>query len=104
MIKVKILPPEHPRIAPTLSGLAAVHTKRERYRSAEPLLRRALSVLEKAPGPQDLDTAIALENYALVLRKTRRDSEAGAFEERSRLIRQTVRAAFASQETRTAIE
>jgi Tetratricopeptide repeat len=57
------------------------------YSKAEPLLKRALAVIEEARGPHHSDVSAALENYAVLLRKTKRLSEAEKLEERAMSIR-----------------
>jgi hypothetical protein len=58
-----------------------------RYAEAEPLYQRALAILEKALGPSHPHVATTLENYALLLRKTKRDGEAAKMETRAQSIR-----------------
>jgi Tetratricopeptide repeat len=43
--------------------------------------------MEEARGPHHADVAAALENYAVVLRKTERSSDAEKLEERAMSIR-----------------
>ncbi len=45
-------------------------------KEAEPLHKRALAIWEKALGPEHPDVPTSLENYAAMLRKTRRATEA----------------------------
>jgi hypothetical protein len=59
-----------------------VYLRAGRYSRAEPLLARSLAIFEKAYDPQQRDVAVALENYALVLRKLKRETEADALLER----------------------
>ncbi len=54
---------------------------------AEPLYKRALAIREKALGPKHPDLATALENYASLLRKTERTTEATKMEARAEAIR-----------------
>jgi hypothetical protein len=53
---------------------------------AESLYLRALSVQEKVLGPMHPDNATTLYNYAALLRKTRRKSEARKLVTRARQI------------------
>ena len=53
---------------------------------AEPLYQRALAIREKALGPEHPDVATSLENYADLLRKTGRVSEATKMEARAKAI------------------
>ena len=54
---------------------------------AEPLFKRALAIVEKALGPQHPDVVTSLENYAALLRKTERTTEATKMEARAKAIR-----------------
>ncbi len=49
-----------------LEGLGVYLTLRARYAEAEPLLRRALAIIEKHRGPNHPDVALALINLSLV--------------------------------------
>lgn len=57
------------------SGLGTVYVKQGRYEEAEPLLKRALEIREKALGPEHPDTTTVLENYAELLRRMKREDE-----------------------------
>ena len=50
--------------------------KQDRYGEAEPLVRRALAIKEKALGAEHLDTASSLNNLATVLSAQGRYGEA----------------------------
>ena len=50
-IKEKALGPDHPDVGTTLNNLAALYEKQGRTTEAEPLLKRALTIREKALGP-----------------------------------------------------
>ena len=60
---------------------------------AEPLYKRALTIMERALGPEHPYVAQALENYAVLLRETGRssgglrDAEAAKMEARAKAIR-----------------
>ena len=56
-----------------LCNIAVCAMDRGRYRDAEPYLLRTMRIEEASPS-QDGSTLSVLENYALVLRKTRRGS------------------------------
>ncbi len=58
-----------------------------RYAEAEPLLKRALAIREKTLGPEHPRVATTLENYAALLRKTGRTTEAAKLEARAKAIR-----------------
>ena len=74
-------------MATSLNRLAALYYSQGKYNEAEPLYRRALSIWEKALGPEHPDVATVLENYALLLRKTNREAQAEELEARARAIR-----------------
>ena len=78
---------DHPQVGVALNNLAAFHREQGHYEEAEPLYRRALSVLTKALGPDHPNVATLLGNYAELLRKLHRDSEAEKMEARAQAIR-----------------
>ncbi len=57
------------------------------FAEAEPLNKRALSIVEKALGPDHPHVATNLMNYAALLRKTGRGTEAVKLEARAKAIR-----------------
>ena len=54
---------------------------------AEPLFRRALSIMEKTFGPEHPHVAVVLLNYASLLRQTKHDAKAKKLELRAEQIR-----------------
>ena len=74
-------------MAISLNNLALLYRAQGKYTEAEPLFRRALAVWEKALGPEHPNVAMALENYAALLRKTNRAAEAAKLEARAQAIR-----------------
>ncbi len=74
-------------MAASLNNLALLYAAQGRYAEAEPLYKRALAISEKALGPDHPNVATSLENYAAVLRKTGRTSEAANIEARAKTIR-----------------
>ncbi len=58
-----------------------------KYAEAEPLYKRSLAIVEKALGPEHPDVATSLKNYAALLRKTGRATEASKMEARAKAIR-----------------
>ena len=58
-----------------------------KYAEAEPLARKAVTLREQALGPEHPELAKSLEEYALVLRKLKREAEADAAEARAKAIR-----------------
>jgi tetratricopeptide (TPR) repeat protein len=69
------------------SGLAALYYSQGQYAEAEPLYQRALGIRGKALGPEHLDVATSLENYASLLRNTHRPEDAISLESRAKAIR-----------------
>jgi tetratricopeptide (TPR) repeat protein len=63
-------------------NLATLYFNQGQYAKAEPLFRRALTILEKALGPDHPDVATSLEHYALCLRAMDRSQEAEPLEAR----------------------
>jgi tetratricopeptide (TPR) repeat protein len=71
--------PEDPRLAASLMALALLYHAQGQYAEAEPLYKQALAIKE--------DVVAALENYADLLRKTNRQTEAEKMEARAKAIR-----------------
>ena len=63
-IREKVLGPEHPDTAQSLSNLAGLYNSQGLYAKAEPLFQRALVIREKVLGPEHPDTAQSLNNLA----------------------------------------
>ncbi len=74
-------------VAIRLNNLACSYTKQAKYAEAEPLYLRSLKIREKALGVNHPKVATVLENYALLLRATNRESEAVELVERAKAIR-----------------
>ena len=74
-------------MATSLNNLAEFYRAQGQYAEAEPLFRRSLAIMEKALGPEHPHVAACLENYAGLLRKTNRQSEAAKLEARAKAIR-----------------
>ncbi len=74
-------------MAQTLNNLAALYYTKGKYVEAEPLYKRALAIVEKALGPEHPYVAKILANYAALLRKTGRGTEASKLEARAKAIR-----------------
>ena len=62
----KVLGPEHPLTAQSLSNLALLYNNMGAYEKVEPLVRRSLAIREKALGLEHPDTANSLNNLALL--------------------------------------
>jgi tetratricopeptide (TPR) repeat protein len=81
-VKIKLHGEENLEVAVNLHNLAAVHSAKGRWTLAEPLYRRALEIREKALGAEHRDLVPILTNYALMLKRAKRDEEAKQLEER----------------------
>ena len=71
----------------SLNNLAELYRAQGRYTDAEPLYKRSLAIWEMALGPEHPDVATSLENYAALLRQTKRADEAERMEARAKAIR-----------------
>ena len=74
-------------MASSLNNLALLYQSQGQYAEAESLYKRALAIREKALGPDHPDVARTLENYAALLRKAQRNTEAEEMEARAKSIR-----------------
>ncbi len=70
-----------------LNNLALFYRAQGKYAEAKPLYKWMLAIWEKALGPEHPHVATSLENYAAVLRKTGRTTEAANLEARAKAIR-----------------
>ena len=70
----------------SLHNLANLNLWKQRYAEAESPYRQALAIQEKSLGPNHPDLAQTLTDYALLLQKTKRKSEAAAMKARAREI------------------
>ena len=86
--EAEIFGPEDTRIATTLDNLALLYDTQGEYAEAEPLLKRSLKIYQKFLGPDHLNVARFLENYAALLRKMEREAEATEMEARAKEIRE----------------
>jgi tetratricopeptide (TPR) repeat protein len=86
-IREKALGPEHLDVATSLNNLALVYQAQGKYADAEPLYKRSLEILEKAAGPPQRVTTV-LANYAALLKKTGRGTEAKEMKARAKTIRE----------------
>ncbi len=67
--------------------MSALYNAQGTYAEAEPLYERALTIFEKALGPERPDVATALENYAALPRETGRSEDAREMEARAKAVR-----------------
>lgn len=73
-------------VAGSLNNLALLYTAESKYKEAEPLFKRSLEILEENLGPDHPNVATALENYAVLLDKTNRTSDAKRLKARAAAI------------------
>jgi hypothetical protein len=71
-----VLGEEHHETCATLNNLASLLYARGKHVEAEPLYRKALSVLQSLLGPSHPDVLSALNNLATVIRALGDDDEA----------------------------
>ncbi len=62
----RLLGPDHPEIAQTLSGLASFHYEQGKYEQAEPLYQRALALSEQVQGTSQVEVGNILSELALL--------------------------------------
>jgi tetratricopeptide (TPR) repeat protein len=80
--------PDRPDVGDALSNLANLHRFAGKYDAAEPLYRRALSIVEKVSGGDHADVAPNLDRLATLHRIQKRYAEAEALLKRSLAIRE----------------
>lgn len=85
-----MLPADHPDLANSLLGLAAVYNNQGRPAEAEPVLRRALAIQGKALGADHPRIALGLRNLAALELNLRRPAEAETFARRSLAILEAI--------------
>jgi tetratricopeptide (TPR) repeat protein len=66
-IRERVLGPEHPDTAASVSLLGGVLWAQVDYAGARPLVERALAIRERGLGPDDPRTAANINNLALLL-------------------------------------
>jgi tetratricopeptide (TPR) repeat protein len=71
-----------------LTNLAVLYEKQDRTADAEPLLKRALAIYEKALGPDHPKVAETLENLIALYRGENRTAEAEPLDRRALAIRE----------------
>jgi CHAT domain-containing protein/Tfp pilus assembly protein PilF len=89
-IRQKVLGPEHPDTATSLSKLGSLYYSTGSYSKAAPLLQRALAIREKALGPAHPSTTTSLNNLAALYDVTGEYARAEPLYLRALTIRQEV--------------
>ena len=72
---------EHPAFGASQLSLASVYKDRKQYHLAEPLVRQAMQIFDRSPGPQSLEASAALNTFAVL------HAEAGNLEGAERYLR-----------------
>ena len=81
------LGPAHLDVLLVRTGLAGLYLQQAHYTEAEALYREVLSTLLATPDADQDQLVTVLQEYALVLRQTDRDTDARALEARARALR-----------------
>jgi len=68
--------PDKPQTAKSLNDLAICYSLQGNYDQAEPLYKRVIDIFEHAEYKDTPQMATTLENYAVLLKRTARDTEA----------------------------
>ena len=89
-IREKVLGPDHPDTATSLSNLAVLYKKQGAYTQAQPLYQRALTIWQRALGPIHPWTAIGLNNLAKLYRAQGAYAQALPLYQRALAIRERV--------------
>jgi len=79
--------PDHPFVIQSLDHLASVYTLQAKYAEAEPLFKRALANIQPHPESSGSLGAVILEDYAGLLRRMNRQTEAEKMEADAKAIR-----------------
>ncbi len=83
LIEAEQFGPEDIRFGGTLNALGFIYHTQGKYAEAEPLLKRALAIAEKARGPDHPDVATSLNNLAALYHAQGRYAEAEPLYKRS---------------------
>ena len=79
-VREKALGPEHPDVAECLHNLASLYTTEREFARAEPLFKRALKIRKERLGAGHPVVRRTMQAYAVLLRQTAREEEAGELE------------------------
>jgi tetratricopeptide (TPR) repeat protein len=88
-VREKVLGKSHRDTAVTLNNLACLLTRMDHWTQAEEQFLRAIAIHEKS-ATQDVESANAYDNYAVLLRKEHRVTPARMYEARARAIRRSL--------------
>ena len=87
-IREQQLGPEHPDVAYSLHGLAALYWHQGKYTEAEPFCQRALCIQEQQLGPEHPDVATSLNSLAILYTDQGKYLEAEPLYQRALAIRE----------------
>jgi tetratricopeptide (TPR) repeat protein len=79
--------PDQPQVAKSLNDLATCFSLQGQYDQAEPLYKRVIDIFEHAEYKDTPQMATTLENYAVLLKRTARDTEAKGILQKASAIR-----------------
>lgn len=68
-MRQRVLGPDHPDCAQSLNNLAALHSERKEYESAEELYERALDIRKRALAPDHPSLAYTLKHLAMLYKR-----------------------------------
>lgn len=68
-MRQRVLGPEHPDCAQSLNNLAALHTERREYETAEDMYEKALEIRKKALSPDHPSLAYTLKHLAMLYKR-----------------------------------
>jgi tetratricopeptide (TPR) repeat protein len=86
-IEEKNLGPKSEEVGISLNDLAEFYRTHDKLPQAEAAYKKAIQIFEKQPKKKNAELATTLENYALLLQKLKRNSEATAMQNRAKLLR-----------------
>lgn len=89
-IREKVLGPEHPDVAKSLTNLGGLYKRQGQYAHAEALYQQALTIAEKTLDPDHPEVAINLANLAELYRLQNRYSQAESLYQRALTIAEKV--------------
>lgn len=78
-MRQRVLGPDHPDCAQSLNNLAALHTERREYETAEDMYERALDIRKKALSPDHPSLAYTLKHLAMLYKRRVRHAPVDAF-------------------------
>lgn len=68
-MRQRVLGPDHPDCAQSLNNLAALHTERREYETAEDMYERALDIRKRALSPDHPSLAYTLKHLAMLYKR-----------------------------------